>query len=207
MITTLLIVLGLLIPMQVAAENELFSELSSSISSSCVSFDYSYRTEVRGTVFTGKGNVTAMYPAFRAEGNGFLIVCDGETKWTSDISAKEMVIEQVSLSGGDISSNPALLLYNLEGRFRPVSETGGSFGGRKVTVLKLESKDLSYVKSMVLYIIPESMAVTGAELTMEDGSLLEVEISSFIFKEKCLASIFRIDEASLSNDYIITDLR
>ena len=94
MITTLLIVLGLLIPMQVAAENELFSELSSSISSSCISFDYSYRTEVKGTVFTGRGKVTARYPAFRAEGNGFLIVCDGETKWTSDIAAKERAVRQ-----------------------------------------------------------------------------------------------------------------
>jgi len=77
-----------------------------------VTFNYDYSLSRGGGAFEDVtcGSVTAQDNAYRLEGLGLQIVCDGVTRWTLDEEAGELVIENVEKD--DILANPALLISN-----------------------------------------------------------------------------------------------
>ena len=75
-----------------------------------VGFTYEYSLSKDGAGFSKvtEGEVLVEDNAYRLDGLGLTIVCNGETRWTYDPSVGEVVIE--SAENDNILTNPALLI-------------------------------------------------------------------------------------------------
>lgn len=91
-----------------------------------VTFTYDYSVSRGGGAFEDvtAGSVTAEDNAYRLEGLGLQIVCDGVTRWTLDEEAGELVIENVDKD--DILANPALLISSYRNYGASLQVNGGS---------------------------------------------------------------------------------
>ena len=91
-----------------------------------VSFHYEYSLSKDGGAFSKvtEGDVLVEDNAYRLDGLGLTIVCDGETRWTYDASAGEVVIE--SAEQDNILTNPALLISSYRGYGNALHVKGGS---------------------------------------------------------------------------------
>ncbi len=75
-----------------------------------VSFHYTYSLSQKGADFFSvtDGDVVVEGNCYILEGLGLEVRSDGETRWTTDRDAKELLIENVE--GEDLFTNPALFL-------------------------------------------------------------------------------------------------
>lgn len=91
-----------------------------------VNFHYEYSLSKDGGDFSKvtEGNVLVEDSAYRLEGLGLTIVCDGETRWTYDPEAGEVVIE--SAEKDNILTNPALLISSYQAYGSALHVKGGS---------------------------------------------------------------------------------
>lgn len=91
-----------------------------------VSFHYEYNLSKDGGAFSKvtEGDVLVEDNAYRLDGLGLTIVCDGVTRWTYDPSAGEVVIE--SAEQDNILTNPALLISSYRGYGNALHVKGGS---------------------------------------------------------------------------------
>ena len=91
-----------------------------------VSFHYEYNLSKNGGDFSKvtEGEVLVEDIAYRLDGLGLTIVCDGETRWTYDPQAGEVVIE--SAEKDNILSNPALLISSYRAYGSALHVKGGS---------------------------------------------------------------------------------
>ena len=80
-----------------------------------VNFHYEYLLSKDGGDFSKvtEGDVLVEDNAYRLDGLGLTIVCDGKTRWMYDPSAGEVVIE--SAEQDNILTNPALLISSYRG--------------------------------------------------------------------------------------------
>ena len=91
-----------------------------------VSFHYEYHLSKDGGDFSKvtEGEVLVEDNAYRLDGLGLAIVCDGKTRWTYDPSAGEVVIE--SAEQDNILTNPALLISSYRRYGSALQVKGGS---------------------------------------------------------------------------------
>ena len=75
-----------------------------------VSFHYTYSLSQKGQSFREitDGNVTVEDNAYSLEGLGIKVISDGETRWSLDDAAREVLVETVE--EGDLFTNPALFI-------------------------------------------------------------------------------------------------
>jgi len=198
----------------VSAQESVLQAFSGKVSASRVSFDYSWSMQAGRTKVEGKGCVVLQGAAFRMEGNGLDVRCDGKTLWTVDEEAGEAVIEALDPSGVDYSANPALLVSAVDKAFREVSSHRENFRGKNARVCVLEPVDEAAslggtdIVSLKLYFAPDKVELTGAAFTMEDGSVSVFQLDNMKFAPVSDdMEPFRLDVKTLDKDYFVTDLR
>lgn len=91
-----------------------------------VSFTYEYSLSKDGQGFSKvtEGKVLVEDNAYSLDGLGLTIVCNGETRWTYDSSAQEVVIENAE--NDNILTNPALLISSYRKYGNALHVKGGS---------------------------------------------------------------------------------
>lgn len=198
-------------PMQ--ARSKTLDEFITKVSSSLVSFDYSFVCQVNGTKMTGEGSALLQDDCFKVEGNGLDIRCDGKTRWTLDTFAEEAVIEPVDESSEDgFAVNPALIVTAVDKAFNEMSSGTSKFGGVVVDVSVLapqkNGKSSSDIARLKLYFKKGTQILSGAEVTLNDGTVSTFTLKNFTFSDKLKdKEPFRLDEKTLDSDYVVTDLR
>ena len=142
-----------------------------------VQFHYSYSLSQKGEAFkeiTG-GNVTVEENAYVLEGLGLRVVSNGQTRWSLDADAAEMVIETVEKE--DVFTNPALFISS----YRKYMD-----------------------KIQVNHQGADQLDVT---LTLDEQTRARFVLRDIVFLEAQGKSDFSVDEKSLSENFVITDLR
>ena len=188
-----------------AQEQQPLDALSRTLSSGEIRFKYSF--EVKGDIpLKGNGTAALCGEAYHIFGNEMEIWCDGKTRWTIDRNTREAYVETVDPDAVDYISNPATLLEALPYAFDTRSVANATLGGKTLKVIQLTpSVGDTGLKSVALYLagtVPERVSIT-----VDDGTETLFRLSSFTVREKSDASAFAFDIASLSTDYVVTDLR
>ena len=91
-----------------------------------VNFHYVYSLSKDGADFkqVTEGQVTVEENAYKLNGLGLTIISDGETRWTQDASAQELVIEAVDKES--IEVNPALLIASYKAYRKDLKVVSGT---------------------------------------------------------------------------------
>lgn len=183
---------------------DVLSAFSAKASDSLVSFHYAYTMPRGGTLIKGSGDIRLQGEKYIMEGDGLEVYCDGVSRWTLDRQSEEMIIE--SVLSGDHLSNPASLLGKVDLLFPGRKLTTGQFHGRKAAVATLTpAPGSSSVTELKVYFDGETPC--GMVLTLSDGSMTTIEISSLRFLPKLPEDEFSFDEKTLGGGWISTDLR
>jgi len=212
---TVIIVLAILAcGLDTGAKSKTLRDFIDKVSSSLVSFDYSYsmKTLKSNSRMTGSGNVKVQGNAFMMDGNGLEIWCDGKTRWTVDRLAEEALVEYVDDSGDSYATNPALMITSVDSAFQEISFEASKFQGKVVDASVLSplrkgkySMDIAQLK---LFFKSGTSIIVGAEAELNDGSVSEFTISQLVFSDLVeTKEPFRFDEKTLDDSYIVTDLR
>ena len=187
-----------------AQERGALEDFSGKLSSGTVSFQYTF--EVKGDVpMKGNGVAAMRGPCYHIAGNGMEIWCDARTRWIVDRSAKEAYIETVDAAVTDYLSNPATLLISLNEAFETVADKEVTLSGKKCRKVSMTPviPDTG-LQSVSLYL--DGSVPARVEITVEDGTVTLFKIADFAVNEKSDVP-FTFDIASLSPDYVVTDLR
>ena len=169
---------------------------------SAVSIECDYSTQVQNTTVVGHSQLIVQADMYVMHGNGLEIYCDGKTTWTIDVSAKEVIIEPCDAAGREYAANPVLVLADMDKLFKVRSSSA------------LEAGKVSYSLDAVIQcgvseaevVLSGNGAVTRADFILDDGSVLEVQVSSMKKTEEKQASFFSPDRR-FGSDWIVTDLR
>ncbi len=182
------------------------------VSSSLVSFDYSFTMPTRKAKMTGNGAVKVQGNSFFVDGNGLELWCDGKTRWTIDRISEEALVESVEDSFDGYATNPAQMIVSIDDAFTETSFGGSRFGGKAVDASVLspvhKGKGSMDISGLTLFFRSGTTTLVGAEVTLNDGSVSDFTISNLRFEvgDKSKES-FRFDEKTLDSSYVITDLR
>lgn len=174
------------------------------VSSSLVTFSYTYSVNAKVKI-QGSGNAMVQGEAFYMKGNGLEIWCNGRTRWTVDRAASEALIESVGAIQDDYETNPARLISSVSKAFNKVSEIRGTFHGKSVKIVTLTPKVGSSIKLLKLCFAEEKLI--GSFATVSDGTVTEFVIPNMVFKPKGSLAKFTLNEKSLGETFVITDLR
>lgn len=184
------------------------------VSSSLVSFEYSFsmRSAKSKAKMTGEGTVKVQDNAFMMDGNGLEVWCDGSIRWTVDRMAEEALVENVDDSAESYATNPALMITSVDSAFEEVSFGASKFQDKVVDASVLSplhkgrySMDIAQLK---LFFKSGTTDLVGAEVKLNDGSVSEFTIKDLTFSERLdTKESFRFDEKTLDDSYVVTDLR
>ena len=194
------------------AKSKTLEAFVSKVSSSLVSFDYSFTMPTKKAKMTGNGNVKVQGNSFLVDGNGLEIWCDGKTRWTVDRISEEALVESVDDSFDSYATNPALMIASVDNAFREGSFGPSKFDGKTVDASVLspvhKGKSSMDIAGLKLFFKSGTTTLIGAEVTLNDGSVSNFNISNLRFEEagKTKES-FRFNEKTLDSSYVITDLR
>ncbi|MGN1215021.1 MAG: outer membrane lipoprotein carrier protein LolA [Candidatus Cryptobacteroides sp.] len=182
------------------------------VSSSLVSFGYSFVCRTSDSRMTGDGEVMLQDDCFLARGNGLEIRCDGQTLWTLDTVAEEAVVETVSSRTDALLANPAMLIVSAGEYFNVSSSGPATFAGQpadKVSLTpKTAPKSSSDISGLTLYFRKGTLLLVGAEAGMKDGTFSTFTLNNFKYSDKLQEKeSFRLDEKTLGSSYVVTDLR
>ncbi len=175
-----------------------------SLSSMSADFSYEYAMDDGRTVVTGSGTVTMQGDAYAVDGNGLEIFCDGNSIWTVDRAAREVVIEACSPESASFVMNPAALLGNFDKVFSVKSSAVTSSGDVSYTLMPAADTGMT---EMEIVLASDGSRLTGAAFKTKDGAVVRFTIPSFSFSALSSPERFVPDISSLDSDYIITDLR
>ena len=196
-----LLLLLALLPAGLYAQNTLLlDKLYETFDSGCVLMECNFGVDSDGVLVKGRCEVEVQGKFYRMQGNGLDIMCDGESVWVMDTSAKEVVVEPLNDDPSSYMSNPALLFRDMDKVF---TMTGASASGSGISY-KLSARKSCGVRNAVLDIDTDG-TLRNAEFTLDNGSIMKVNILSvkiLPLKEK---SCFIPGE--FSSDWIVTDLR
>ena len=200
------------LPQTSFAKSKTLEAFVSKVSSSLVSFDYSFTMPTKKAKMTGNGNVRVQGNSFLVDGNGLEIWCDGKTRWTVDRISEEALVESVDDSFDSYATNPALMVASVDNAFREESFGPSKFDGKTVDASALspihKGKGSMDIAGLKLFFKSGTTTLIGAEVTLNDGSVSNFNISNLRFGEpgKTKES-FRFNEKTLDSSYVITDLR
>ena len=204
---------ALLFGLPAGAKSKTLESFISKVSSSLVSFDYSFSMQsVKSkTKMTGSGSVKVLGNAFRMEGDGMEVWCDGSTRWTVDRLSEEALVESVDDSYDSYATNPALMITAVDEAFNEDSFGATKFQGKVVDASVLTpvrkgkySMDIAQLK---LFFKSGTSELVGAEVKLNDGSVSEFTLSGMEYSEINEKESFRFDEKTLGDSYVVTDLR
>ena len=204
---------ALLFGLTAGAKSKTLESFISKVSSSLVSFDYSFSMQsVKSkTKMTGSGSVKVLGNAFRMEGDGMEVWCDGSTRWTVDRLSEEALVESVDDSYDSYATNPALMITAVDEAFNEDSFGATKFQGKVVDASVLTpvrkgkySMDIAQLK---LFFKSGTSELVGAEVKLNDGSVSEFTLSGMEYSEINEKESFRFDEKTLGDSYVVTDLR
>ncbi len=200
------------LPLPASSKSKTLDSFVSRVSSSLVSFDYSFTMPARKAKMSGNGKVKVQGNCFFVEGNGLEIWCDGKTRWTIDRVSEEALVETVDDSDDSFATNPALMIASVDDAFNEVSFGGSRFNGNPVDVSVLvpirKGKGSADISGLKLFFKTGSTSLVGAEVTLNDGTVSDFTISNLSFAETGKTKEpFRFDEKTLGSSYVITDLR
>ena len=176
-------------------------ELYSSFSSSCVVLECAYTVNMSQTRISGTAVVKVQDEAYQMVGNGLEVLCDGETVWTMDPVAKEVIIEEVGTESIAFMNNPALLFINLSSAFDVRKETpseGSIF-------YELISKVDCGMYGADLTVSDDGCLKRGV-FSLTDGNTVIVDVRSMKQTKKEPVTSFR-PSSEFDSDWIVTDLR
>ena len=196
------------------AKSKTLSNFIEKVSSSLVSFDYSFSMKAANSKakMTGSGNVKVQGQSFVMVGNGLEIWCDGSTRWTVDRLAEEALVESVDDSADSYATNPALMITSVDDAFKEIEFGTSKFQDKVVDASVLSplnkgkySMDIAQLK---LFFKSGTSVLVGAEVKLNDGSVSEIVVSKLEFTDsQDEKGSFRFDEKTLTDSYIVTDLR
>ncbi len=200
------------LPQVSLAKSKTLDDFVGKVSTSLVSFDYSFTMPTKKAKMTGEGSVKVQGPCFFVDGNGLEIWCDGTTRWTIDRLAEEALVEQVDDSFDSYATNPALMISSIDDAFSEVSFGSSKFGGKVVDASVLspvhKGKGSMDIAALKLYFKSGTLTLVGAEVTLNDGSVSEFTIKNLKFEEAVKSKeSFRFNEKTLDSSYVVTDLR
>lgn len=120
-----------------------------------VTFNYEYSLSKDGAGFSKvtEGKVLVEDNAYRLDGLGLTIVCNGETRWTHDASAAEVVIENAEQD--NILTNPALLISSYRGYGNALHVKGGSRDSLDVVYDVDDNVKARFVLTSIVYSEPQ----------------------------------------------------
>ena len=196
------------------AKSKTLSSFIDKVSSSLVSFEYSFtmRTSKSSAKMTGAGDVRVQDNAFVMNGNGLEVWCDGRLRWTVDRLAEEALVELVDESADVYATNPALMITSVDAAFEEVSFDAAKVQGKSVDSSVLspvnKGKYSMDINELKLYFKSGTTILVGAEVKLNDGSVSEFIIKDFSFSDRLeTKESFRFDEKTLDDSYVVTDLR
>ena len=204
-----IIILAALLAASVCADakSKILERFIDKVSSSLVSFDYSFslQSSKSKAKMTGEGNV-------KIQGNGLEVWCDGSTRWTVDRMSEEALVEYVDDSADSYATNPALMISAVDSAFTEVSSGASKFQGKvadeSVLSPKVKGKYSMDISQLKLFFKTGTAELIGAEVKLNDGSVSEFVIKNLSYSDKTeKKESFRFDEKTLDNSYVITDLR
>ena len=202
----------LALPQVTFAKSKTLDAFVSKVSASLVSFDYSFTMPSKKAKMTGNGSVKVQGTSFIVDGNGLEIWCDGVTRWTIDRISEEALVESVDESYDSYATNPALMIASIDNAFREVSFGSSKFRGTVVDTSVLspvhKGKGSMDIAGLKLFFKSGTTTLTGAEVTLNDGSVSDFTITNLKFVEAGKSKeSFRFDEKTLDSSYVVTDLR
>lgn len=195
----------MVVPFALGAQNEsILSAYATKLASNSLSFDYSFEVKSDVTV-TGNGRASLSGASYHMEGNGMEIWCDGSTRWTLDVSAKEAYIESVADDSSNYLDNPVMLLAGLDKAFKVNGVRTASFGGETVKAVDMvPSVEGTDLETVVLYV--SGVTPKGAKLTVGDGTSTIFRLSKVTWTPGT-DKVYAFDISTLDNSYLVTDLR
>ena len=201
LLLTLAALVAFMAPDSVDPVMKAFSQKASAY---CVSFDYSFSGTRQGRpAFSGSGIAEVSGDAFRVEGNGMEISCDGTSRWVADHMAEEVVIEPVDPQSPDFLVNPALLVVYASDAFETVRTETGVFGGRNCRRVDLKPVVDAGVKSVSMFF--DGDVPVGAKICSSDGTEMVFNISNLAFSPLKEATSYR--PSGFPSSWVVTDLR
>lgn len=200
------------LPLLSFAKSKTLDSFVTNVSTSLVSFDYSFSMPTKKAKMTGNGNVMVQGNSFVMNGNGLEIWCDGKTRWTIDRLSEEALIEYVDDSYESFATNPALMIASVDEAFREISFSSTKFEEKVVDASYLsplhKGKGSMDISSLILYFKSGSSVLVGARVKLNDGSISDFTITNLKFEKSDKSKeSFRFNEKTLNASYVITDLR
>lgn len=170
-------------------------------SESAVSIDALYGMDVRQTSLSGDMQISVQGNMYHMKGNGLELYCNGETVWTIDEQAREVVVESVSDLSELYMSNPVLVLADLDRYFKVMSHKSV----KGLTEYELKSVADCGIVDAILVLSSDGMMVSG-EFALEDGNVLSVKVRTMKKTEEMPLDSFS-PKNKFSSDWVVTDLR
>ncbi len=200
------------LPQTSFAKSKTLDAFVSKVSVSLVSFDYSFTMPTKKTKMTGNGSVKVQGTSFIVDGNGLEIWCDGKTRWTIDRVSEEALVESVDDSYDSYATNPALMIASIDNAFREESFGSSKFLGKAADMSVLspvhKGRGSMDIAGLRLFFKSGTTTLTGAEVTLNDGSVSNFTITNLKFEEPGKSKeSFRFNEKTLDSSYVVTDLR
>lgn len=173
------------------------ADFISRMDASRVSFDYEYVADGANVPVVGSGHIILQDGAWLLEGDGLRIWCDGKERWTVDVAAGEVVVENVSANDEVmpitlISSLPDIFCWNRISDFR----------------YELHPKsgiDTDFASIVLLF--DKSFLPSGAEMSTKNGGKISFSLSAIEFAPESSLAPIAISESSFDSSYFITDMR
>jgi hypothetical protein len=189
-----------------AQNNGALETLYATVASSCVETTYTFTTILSGMKVQGDHVLEIQGDCWHLEGNGLEIWCDGQSVWTMDVPAKELVIEDADQNGAGALANPAVLLVRMH-EWLDVSAKKTSPDGSSVLYVMTPKPDKeSGIESLDLELRKADGTLRRGSFVLEDGNKVSLLFSSMKAKEKRPVSYYRPSQ-TFDMSWIVTDLR
>jgi hypothetical protein len=116
-----------------------------------VHFHYTYSLSQKGQPFKEitDGNVVVEDNAYSLEGLGIKVISDGETRWSLDEAAREVVVETVE--EGDLFTNPALFIASYRRYMDKIKVNAEGLDYLDVTLTLDEDKRARFVLRSIVF--------------------------------------------------------
>ena len=141
-----------------------------------VSFHYEYSLSKDGGEFSKVtvGDVVVEENAYKLDGLGLNVISDGETRWTVDRDAQEVVVEAVDKES--ITVNPALLIASYKAYRKDLKVMGGSENSLDV-IYNLDSENRArFVLTDIIYREPQGKSDITFDVTSLPKSYIVTDL-------------------------------
>ena len=189
-----------------SAQNvRLLDKLSERISKSCLELDYSYSVRISGINNVGQGHLQCQGYMWKMVGNGVEMYCDSTSVWVVDPTNKEVVVEPAEVEEKvQLQTNPAVLFVHMKDFFT-VRESR-KIDSQGTVLYILDSKQKGDIDYFNVEIVESDQSIRNAVISLSDGTLIKIEVSSMKLTPIRLIEDFR-PHIKFDSSWIVTDLR